>query len=89
MLSLLAIPSVIARSIGNIGGLITGKTSGVFFTNGFKIVEVDANTTMLWTRLCSQASPNPIRHERIEKVFRHPIDFDENQEVDKMDGAVI
>lgn len=43
---------------------------------------------MLWTRLCAQAAPNPVRHERIEKVFRHPIDFDENQEVSKMDGAV-
>tara|TARA_R110002051_G_scaffold277172_3_gene338514 strand:+ start:3473 stop:4936 length:1464 start_codon:yes stop_codon:yes gene_type:complete len=63
-------------------------TEGPFFTNGFKIAEVDTKTSMLWTRLCAQAEPNPVRHERIEKVFRHPIDFDENQEVSKMDGAV-
>lgn len=59
-----------------------------YFTNGFKIAEVDTKTSMLWTRLCSQAAPNPVRHERIEKVFRHPIAFDENQNVNKMDGAV-
>lgn len=64
------------------------NTEGPYFTNGFKVSEVGSNQCMLWTRLCAQAAPNPVRHERIEKVFRHPIDFDENQEVSKMDGAV-
>ncbi|GAB3020949.1 hypothetical protein GCM10027284_45460 [Cyclobacterium sediminis] len=64
------------------------NTKGPYFTNGFKVSEVGKNQCMLWTRLCAQAVPNPVRHERKEKVFRHPIDFDENQEVSKMDGAV-
>lgn len=43
---------------------------------------------MIWTRLCGQESPNPVRHERVETVFRHPVDFNENQPVEQMDGAV-
>jgi alkaline phosphatase D len=59
-----------------------------YFTNGFKIAEVGSGSVMIWTRLCGQADPNPVRHERVETVFRHPIDFDENMPVDQMDGSV-
>lgn len=60
----------------------------VYFTTGFKISEVTDRSAIFWTRLCSQETPVPIRHQRREEVFRHPIDFDENQPVEKMDGAV-
>ena len=60
----------------------------VFFTTGFKISEVTTDTAVIWTRLCSQKNPNPVVHERKDSVFRHPIDFDEKQLVETMDGAV-
>src|SRR5690606_36509196 len=59
-----------------------------YFTTGFKISEVTDRSAIFWTRLCSQETPVPIRHSRREEVFRHPIDFDENQPVGNMDGAV-
>jgi len=88
LFSFLAIPRLVARPFGKITELISGKASGVYFTNGFKIAELGKDSAMLWTRLCGQESPQPVRHEREEKVFRHPIDFDENQPVAEMDGAV-
>ncbi|GHB73391.1 alkaline phosphatase D family protein [Persicitalea jodogahamensis] len=60
----------------------------VFFTTGFKTAEVTPNSAILWTRLCQQAVPNPVKHARLEKVFRHPVDFDETMPVAQMDGAV-
>ncbi|MEX2232482.1 MAG: alkaline phosphatase D family protein [Cyclobacteriaceae bacterium] len=60
----------------------------VYFTTGFKVMEVEGNRALVWTRLCSQEFPNPVKHERREAVFRHPNDFDEDQPVEKMDGAV-
>ncbi|REG88703.1 alkaline phosphatase D family protein [Algoriphagus antarcticus] len=60
----------------------------VYFTTGFKTAEVSSNSALLWTRICSQPKPNPIIHKREEKVFRHPIEFDENMPVEQMDGAV-
>jgi alkaline phosphatase D len=60
----------------------------VYFTTGFKISEVSENSAIIWTRLCVQEHPNPVRHQREEKVFRHPIDFDEHQPIANMDGAV-
>src|SRR3546814_11958311 len=60
----------------------------VYFTTGFRISEVTCRSAIFWTRLCRQETPVPIRHKRREEVFRHPIDFDENQPVEKMDGAV-
>lgn len=62
--------------------------SGIYFTNGIKISELTDQSVVIWTRLCGQEKPNPVRHQRREKVFRHPIDFDETQPVDQMDGAV-
>lgn len=60
----------------------------IFFTTGFKVMEVGQHSALIWTRLCAQEKPNPIVHERREAVFRHPINFDEQQPVDKMDGGV-
>ncbi len=60
----------------------------VFFTTGFKTAEVSAHSALLWTRLCAQAKPQPIKHKRLDTVFRHPIDFDDNMPVDQMDGSV-
>ncbi len=60
----------------------------LYFTNGFKIAEVSNRSALIWTRLCGQEKPNPVRHQRIKPVFRHPIAFDENGTVDQMDGAV-
>lgn len=60
----------------------------VFFTTGFKVSEVTQHTVVIWTRLCRQAAPNPIVHKRQQQVFRHPIDFDEEQPVTSMDGNV-
>ncbi len=59
-----------------------------YFTSGFKVLEVSETSALIWTRLYAQETPNPIRHQRREKVFRHPIDFDEEMPVSQMDGAV-
>lgn len=64
------------------------ESPGVFFTTGFKISEVTDRSVNIWTRLCADEYPNPIRHRRRDQVFRHPIDFDEKQPVGTMDGAV-
>src|SRR5688500_7984064 len=60
----------------------------VFFTTGFKVMEVSANSAVVWTRLCGQEAPNPITHERRAEVFRHPLNFDEEQPLEGMDGGV-
>lgn len=60
----------------------------VYFTNGFKVSELSHNEATLWTRLCGQPTANPIVHSRETKVFRHPIDFDENMPVGNMDGGI-
>lgn len=48
----------------------------VFFTTGFKISEVTDTSAINWIRLCTQEIPNPVRHRREEKVFRHPLEDD-------------
>lgn len=60
----------------------------VFLTTGFKFMEVTFDSVLIWTRVCGQEFPNPIRHQRKEGVFRHPIDFDETMPVSQMDGGV-
>lgn len=62
--------------------------AGVYFTTGFKVSEVTTDSAVVWTRLCSQEIPNPVVHKRKETVFRHPVDFDEDQPVEGMDGGV-
>lgn len=64
------------------------KASEVYLTTGFKTAEVNSNSVLLWTRLCSQQKPNQVIHERALEVFRHPIDFDENMPIEEMDGGV-
>ncbi|MBD3630305.1 alkaline phosphatase D family protein [Cyclobacterium sp.] len=88
LLSLIVTPKVISQPIQKLLDLISRTNTGVYFTNGFKIAEVGKESAMLWTRLCGQEFPQPLRHQRQEKVFRHPIDFDEDQPVSEMDGAV-
>lgn len=51
-------------------------------------MEVTEDSALVWTRLCAQKEPNPVAHARREQVFRHPIDFDEDQPVRAMDGGV-
>jgi len=80
--SLPGIPKVLA-----LGKVKMAKT-GIFLTTGFKTAEVNSHSALLWTRLCAQQKPQPIRHKRNETVFRHPIDFDDNMPVEQMDGAV-
>ncbi|GAB2785880.1 alkaline phosphatase D family protein [Rhabdobacter roseus] len=65
-----------------------GVPAAIYFTTGCKVAEVTSHSAVLWTRLCAQEKPNPITHKRVETVFRHPIDFDEHQPVQYMDGAV-
>src|SRR5690606_12375046 len=60
----------------------------VYFTTGFKISEVTDQSVRIWTRLCADDHPNPIRHQRRDQVFRHPSQCDESQPVASMDGAV-
>ncbi|MEM8965736.1 MAG: alkaline phosphatase D family protein [Bacteroidota bacterium] len=60
----------------------------VHFTNGFRVSELTSTDAIVWTRLCGQEKPNPVVHQRKPKVFRHPLNFDENMPVDEMDGAV-
>lgn len=88
LLSLMAIPKLLAHPLHKFLNLVSRSATGVYFTNGFKMAEVGKESAMLWTRLCGQEFPQPVRHQREEKVFRHPIDFDEDQPVSEMDGAV-
>ena len=61
----------------------------VYFTTGFKVSELSSDHATVWTRLCEKEKPNPVIHQRLKQVFRHPIDFDENMPIAKMDGAVL
>jgi alkaline phosphatase D len=60
----------------------------VHLTNGVKAMDVTVHEVTAWTRLCAAATPNPVVHVRQQKVFRHPIGFDESMPVDRMDGGV-
>ena len=60
----------------------------VYFTNGYKVAELSSREAIVWTRLCGQAQPNPIVHQRKPRVFRHPLNFNEGMPVSEMDGAV-
>ncbi|HXI00694.1 MAG TPA: alkaline phosphatase D family protein [Sphingobacteriaceae bacterium] len=67
---------------------LPGYAQKIFFTTGFKVTEVTDKSAIIWTRLCKQEKPNPIVHSRKETVFRHPLNFDENMSLEKMDGGV-
>jgi alkaline phosphatase D len=64
------------------------KMDSVYFTTGFRVGELTDSSAILWTRLCAAARPVPIHHAQEEGTFHHPIDFDDNQPVEGMDGAV-
>jgi len=64
------------------------RAQEVFFTNEGKVLDITQKEATLWTRLCADAKPNPVVHARQEKVFRHPIGFNENMPIDQMDGGV-
>lgn len=68
--------------------LFSQSNDQVFFTDGFKIGELAPTSVIIWTRLCKEPAPLPISHERGKTPFRHPIDFDEQMPVTKMDGYV-
>lgn len=63
-------------------------TDSVYFTTGFKIGDITNSSVIVHTRLCASSSPVKVYHQRLETVFRHPIDFDNDMPVQKMDGAV-
>jgi len=67
---------------------ISRDHDSVFFTTGFKVGEVSEHSAVIWTRLCGQEHPVPVRHERKESPFRSPLNFDDSMPVDQMDGAV-
>src|SRR5690554_3842066 len=61
----------------------------VYFTNGIKVCETSPGTMMVWTRLCAVEEPIPIKTAREKQPGTYyPIDFDEEQPVELMDGAV-
>jgi alkaline phosphatase D len=62
--------------------------NNVYFTTGFKIGDVTDSSAVILTRLCATEKPVEVYHKRKETVFRHPLDFDNDMPVRKMDGAV-
>lgn len=61
----------------------------VYFTNGIKVCETFPGSLMVWTRLCAVEEPVPITTAREKQPGTYyPIDFDEEQPVELMDGAV-
>lgn len=69
--------------------VVDGQGSdSVYFTNGFRIGELTENSAMVWTRLCGQEHPVPVRHQRKDAPFRSPLEFSDITLVEKMDGAV-
>ncbi len=75
-----------------INDLFSKTPEKIHFANGFKVSEVSQNEAIILTRLCSGEKPIPISHQKSKKEGRannyYPIDFDEEQDVDLMDGAV-
>lgn len=67
----------------------TMEDSAVFFTTGFKIMEVDQHSAIFWTRLCASKKAVSIYHLRKKvKINFYPVDFDEEMPIEKMDGSV-
>jgi len=60
----------------------------VYFTTGFKIGDITDSSAIILTRLCKTSKPVAVSHKRKATVFRHPIDFDNNMPIHKMEGAV-
>ena len=60
----------------------------VYFTTGFKVSELGSDHATVWTRLCANEKPNPVVHQRLNQVFKHPIDFDENMPIANLEDIV-
>ncbi len=63
-------------------------SDSVFFTTGFKVGEVTGHSAVIWTRLCGQRAPVPVRHQRKSPPMKEPIGFNDSMPVEEMDGAV-
>ena len=64
------------------------NADSVYFTTGFKIGDVTNSSAIVLTRLCATPEPVEVYHQRKEAVFRHPINFNNDMPVQKMEGAV-
>ncbi|MDO6436928.1 alkaline phosphatase D family protein [Cyclobacterium sp. 1_MG-2023] len=74
--------------------LVLPKNKGkLYFPNGFKVTEVSATEAIVWTRLSHSEKSQPITHKKTKTKPKannyYPVDFDENQPVKNMDGAII
>ncbi len=67
---------------------IAQSETNVYFTTGFKIGEVTDSSAIILTRLCKSPQPVAVYHKQEDKVFRPPIDFDNNMPISEMEGAV-
>ncbi|WP_162418590.1 alkaline phosphatase D family protein [Cyclobacterium roseum] len=68
-----------------------GSIAPVYFTNGFKMTEVSQSEVIVWSRLGTQAKPNPLIHRKEKHPSQnneYPIDFDEQMPAEKMDGGL-
>ena len=69
------------------------NTGKLYFPNGFKVTEVSATEAIVWTRLSHSEKPKPITHKKAKTKPKannyYPVDFDENQPVKNMDGAIV
>src|SRR5680860_581813 len=74
------------------GGIFTESEERIYFANGFKVSEVSQSEAIIWTRLCSKENPSPISHKRSKQEGSannfYPVNFNEAQEVQFMDGAI-
>ncbi len=64
------------------------SADSVYFSNGFKIGDVTSTSAVIWTRLCSEAEPVAVHHERRDQVFRAPIKFDASAPLNEWEGYV-
>ena len=69
-------------------GLNAQDADSVYFATGFKIGDITDSSAIILTRLCKTSKPVAVYHRRKETVFRHPIDFDNDMPIHKMEGAV-
>lgn len=79
---------LVSFSLFFISNIPAQTLDSVYFTTGFKIGEVTDSSAVFWVRLCKDNQAVATYHERKKTTFRHPINFDDNMPVQKMDGAV-
>lgn len=66
----------------------TKPLNKVYFTTGIKMGEVTDSSMIIWTRLCKSDQAVKVHHQRKEKPFRSPLEFDDKMPVNEMDGEV-